>query len=213
MLADQYGYQVSRRAAASWVGARLRGSRQTSLRVALSGVGLLALLATEVSLLAASAWPFGTNAAIFVAVPLLMLGVILAAAGWVQCAEVTKGLRIASAHPFQAWPCQLERTADGKRLILLLAPDGTVVREMESVVPERVWRSLSDGRGVLWIAGDLRMECLVATPSSAEETWLAEVRPYGVSSGAGRSGGGTRAVEDEILRTVAGETFRGFLGN
>ena len=210
MLADEYGYQVSRRPAAAWVGARLRRSRKTCLRMALFGTGLLALLVTMVCLVAASAWPFGTNAAIVVAAAGLVFGSFFGLGGWLMYANDAAQLRIAAAHPFQAWPCQLERTADGKRLILLLAPDGRVVRELESTVPEQIWLSMRDGRGMLWIAGDLRMECLVATPG-AQPTWRAEGRPYGMSSGA-RGSGGLRAVEDELLRTVAGETFGRLLG-
>ncbi|MEV5545524.1 hypothetical protein AB0L35_05185 [Streptomyces sp. NPDC052309] len=212
MLANEYGYQVSRRRAESWVGERLRHSRKVYLRLALLGTALLASVVAVVFLSAASAWPLGTTAAIVIGAGGFVFGGFFGLGGWLAYANDAALVRIAAAHPFQAWPCQLERTADGKRLILLLAPDGQVARELESSVPEEIWLRMRDGRGALWIAGDLRMDCLVATPG-AEHVWRAKGRPYGASPGAGRSGGGLRAVEDELLRAVAGETFGRLLGN
>ncbi|MGP4090276.1 hypothetical protein [Streptomyces sp. KR55] len=211
MLANEYGYQVSSRRAASWLHERLRSSRDTYLRLALFGTVLLAAFVAVVCLCAASAWPFGSLAAIVIAAGGFVLGGFFGVGGWLAYANDAALLRISAQHPFQAWPCQLERTADGKRLILLLAPNGDVVRELESSVPDHVWQRMPDGRGMLWIAGDLRMECLVATPG-AGDVWRAKGRPYGASSGAGRSAGRLRAVEDELLRTVAGETFGRLLG-
>ncbi|WP_149824939.1 hypothetical protein [Streptomyces tailanensis] len=92
------------------------------------------------------------------------LGLFFLAGGLAMLSQMGPLLEVARAHPLQAWPCQLERVPGGGRVLLLLAPDGSVARELNSDVPDEVWFRMTDGRGMLWIAGDLRFTCLVAAP-------------------------------------------------
>ncbi|MFD7498966.1 hypothetical protein ACFV8T_42975 [Streptomyces sp. NPDC059832] len=109
----------------------------------------------------------------------------------------------ARAHPLQAWPSQMERVPSGGRAVLLLAPDGSVARELKSDVPDEVWFEMIDGRGMLWIAGDLRFNCLVAAPGG-RTVWRGKGTPYGSLR---QSGSGLRPLDEEFVRVVTQQAF------
>ncbi|MEV4680112.1 hypothetical protein [Streptomyces kurssanovii] len=206
MLADEYGYQVSRVPASSFPGLaeRLLSERRTARTIVMVGC----LLCAVATVLMWQWWiPAGTGVAewvIMVSVFSALMGLFFLLPGlFMVLPQAQQLVRISRAHPFQAWPCQLERLRTGEGVVLLLAPDGRVARELRSTIPEDVWRNTADGRGVLWIAGDLRFECLVATPG-ARKAWRAKGAPYGASPA---SGAGLHPVEEELIRTVTQEAF------
>ncbi|NEC50005.1 hypothetical protein G3I18_15690 [Actinospica acidiphila] len=51
-----------------------------------------------------------------------------------------------------------------ERRLMLLAPDKSVAAVFRAQVPQHVWMGMTDGRGVLWIAGDLRFPAVAAVP-------------------------------------------------
>ncbi|MFK4271105.1 hypothetical protein [Streptomyces milbemycinicus] len=206
MLADEYGYQVSRGTAATYPGVyeRLRREKNLARNCLLFAVVMVAVAVAAVQWLV----PVSLDAGVVAATAAGTLALFFGLGGAIGLAVTGSKLALARSHPFQAWPCQLEETKDHQRLILLLAPDGSVARELDSAVPDTVWRGTSDGRGVLWIAGDLRSQCLVSTPE-AKELWRAKGRPYGASPVAG--GGRLRAVEDELLRSATQEAFSAWM--
>ena len=188
MLAEEYGYAVSQGPAAYTPGLldRLKTEKRGYVRMVAS-VGLLLLAGAVLTW----AWlvPQGHTDAVPVFIgAAVVLGSFFGLGGSFMLSRALSRLRLAWAHPFQAWPCQLEQTHDRERVILLLAPDGSVARELRSDVPDHVWHRMADGRGMLWIAGDLRFQCLVAT-ENARDTWLAKGTPYGGMRGprSGRS--------------------------
>lgn len=206
MLADEYGYQVSGGTAATYPGVyeRLRREKTTARNVLLFAVVMVAVAVAAVKWVV----PVSLDAGVVVAGLAGTLAVFSGLGGAIGLAVTAPKLTVALSHPFQAWPCQLEETKDHQRLILLLAPDGSVARELDSAVPDTVWHGTPDGRGMLWIAGDLRSACLVATPD-AKELWRAKGRPYGASPVAGE--GRLRAVEDELLRTATQHAFSAWM--
>lgn len=103
----------------------------------------------------------------------------------------------------RVWPPQLERVPSGGRAVLLLAPDGSVARELKSDVPDGVWFEMIDGRGMLWIAGDLRFNCLVAAPGG-RTVWRGKGTPYGSLR---QSGSGLRLLDEELVRVVTLQAF------
>ncbi|PJN39001.1 hypothetical protein CG747_20900 [Streptomyces sp. CB02959] len=210
MLADEYGYQVSSQPAAQYFPpGRMEWMRheQRVWRGASWVAGLLAVVGVTVLLtvwipggLATPGWAVMLCTGALCSVPLAWG---IASTAYARSEPI---VNVAQEHPFQSWPCQLEQTGSGDRLLLLLRPDGGVARVLSSAVPDGVWHSMADGRGVLWIAGDLRLGCVAATPG-AEQVWAASGVPYGFD--ASRPGAGP--VEDELLRAVTHEVFDDWL--
>lgn len=65
-------------------------------------------------------------------------------------------------HPWQAWPCRMEKRYE----LHILGPRGETIKTLRSVVAteisSKVWESVTDGVGVVWLCGDLREDLLVA---------------------------------------------------
>jgi hypothetical protein len=205
MLAEEYGYQVSDRPAAEFPGVMdlLRRSQRVSLRLRASGAVALACLAVLWMFPETHIVLFGI-AFLFGPYILLIFWIMITDAGWPGAAEL---MGLARQHPFQAWPCQAEEDPKRGKRLLLLAPDGSVAREIRMKMPDSAWQEMTDGRGVLWIAGDLRFNCLIATPG-ADRVWGSKpLPPEARSSRSSR----LNAVEDELLRTATQETFRYWL--
>lgn len=208
MLAEEYGYQVSDRRAADFPGVMdlLRRSMRVTLRRGASGAVALACLVASWILFPDAHIILFAIAFLFGPFIIAIFWIMISDAGWPTAAEL---MQIAQQHPFQAWPCQAEEDPkrwNSKRL-LLLAPDGSVAREIRTKMPDSAWREMTDGRGVLWIAGDLRFNCLIATPG-ADKVWGS--RPLPPEAHSSRSSR-LNAVEDELLRTATQEAFRYWL--
>ncbi|WP_326692109.1 hypothetical protein OIE63_36510 [Streptomyces sp. NBC_01795] len=207
MLAEEYGYQVSAGRAADIPGVMdiLRSSQRRSRQRRVSGVVVLACFG--------ALWVFPATHLILFAVAFLfspivitVLWVMISDAGWPNTTEL---MRLAQQHPFQAWPCQVEEDRKGwnSKRIQLLAPDGSVAREFRTKMPDRAWQGMTDGRGVLWIAGDLRFSCLVAVPG-AGNVWGSRPMPHAPQPSRSSR---LNAVEDELIRAATQEAFRGWL--
>lgn len=209
MLADEYGYQVSPGPAGGFPGLAERLEREVrgNRTMGLTGIALWALF--PASMAVRKAFP-DTPHITYVNIVTLAVGLVLGSfclVAWHLYARQRALLAVARAHPFQVWPCQLEQTADRKRVMLLLTPDGGVARELKAEIPDDVWKNTPDGRGVFWIAGDLRFTCLAATPG-ARTTWRAEGTPHAAPSTTSARGR-LRPVEDELLRAAT----QSLLGN
>ncbi|MFB7619345.1 hypothetical protein [Kitasatospora sp. NPDC056181] len=105
---------------------------------------------------------------------------------------------ILGAHPWQVWPCRMEQAPGetGKRL-LLLAPDGAVAAAFRGEVPDQVWRGMTDGRGIVWIAGDLRFDGFAALPGG-DPCWY--IQPVPTVSGG--NGGLSEEIQQQLVRTA-----------
>lgn len=77
--------------------------------------------------------------------------------------------------PWQAWPCQIEGPApksdDVAATVTLLDSHRRSVASFRGSVPAATWHRMTDGYGVLWICGDLRLRIAVADPGGAP-IWL-----------------------------------------
>ncbi|WP_314253486.1 hypothetical protein [Streptomyces sp. DSM 40907] len=63
--------------------------------------------------------------------------------------------------------------------VLLLAPDRTVATALRGLMPRPDWLAMTDGRGVLWFCGDLRVGGWIARPADVvgSLTWMDKVDP------------------------------------
>jgi hypothetical protein len=109
-------------------------------------------------------------------------------------------LRVLENNRWQVWPCRLEETPEksAERRVLLLAPDKSVAASFRGNVPADVWLGMADGRGVLWIAGDLRFPGVAALPGGGS---LWAIKPEGPQQRAPeprRGGDGGSALDDLV---------------
>ncbi|MFF9555674.1 hypothetical protein ACF1DY_07620 [Streptomyces albus] len=167
MLAAEYGYQVSPRPAVETPGLRARlehNRRAAARRFRRTAVVLLLPMLALLVVVIVNDWSY-----------LLLLPGIVLAAGlwqfWLSSVVETPAQHWSLLTDFrwQAWPCRLEEIP-GKvsvRRVLLLAPDKSVAASFQGRVPHHVWFGMTDGRGVLWIAGDLRFPVVAALPGGA----------------------------------------------
>ncbi|MFD5752259.1 hypothetical protein [Streptomyces sp. NPDC127033] len=119
--------------------------------------------------------------------------------------------KLVEKQPWQAWPCRVEEISGdtsvlGKRRILLLASDGSVVRGFDGQMPEEVWLSMTDGVGVLWVCGDLRFSVAMA-PRGGSPIWLAAPVP-GPAPVESDQGPG---VIEEVVRQAGQDAMRAWL--
>lgn len=119
--------------------------------------------------------------------------------------------KLVEEQPWQAWPCRVEEisgetSTPGKRRVLLLAPDRSVVRGFDGPMPEEVWLSMTDGVGVLWVCGDLRFPVAMA-PRGGSPIWLAAPVP-GPAPAESSQGPG---VIEEVVRQAGQDAMRAWL--
>ncbi|WP_412078165.1 hypothetical protein ACLF6K_29795 [Streptomyces xanthophaeus] len=87
--------------------------------------------------------------------------------------------------PWQVWPCRMETVRGDASSpmvvadVLLLAPDRTVVAALRGFMRRSDWLATTDGRGLIWFCGDLRVGGWVARPADAvgSLTWMDKVDP------------------------------------
>ncbi|MFC9008222.1 hypothetical protein [Streptomyces microflavus] len=112
---------------------------------------------------------------------------------------------VALSSPWQAWPCRLEELPGGKgKGMMLLGPDKTVACTFSSPVPESIWVSTPDGRGVFWFAGDLRFGGLMSVPGGSPLWWAHPVLTPPTVASAGRR---QEAFEGAVINEAVGFAF------
>lgn len=114
---------------------------------------------------------------------------------------------------WQAWPCRIEGPApNGTHVtatVTLLGPEREAVRSFQGSVPAATWHRMTDGFGVLWVCGDLRLQIHMADPGGAP-VW--HMRPEKENSGAASPsatpGWATVAAEEAVREASAATTRR-----
>ncbi len=174
MLAREYGYQVSSRTAIHTPGIEdelVRG-RRTALVVFAGIAGPLVILPLMTMLM----FTVGLDMRIHYTVMAVCLAVAFVAAMFQGRADrISKGVVLLRGHAWQVWPCRVD-DIEGKlteRRLSLLAPDGTAAATFRTKMPQSVWSAMTDGRGVLWCAGDLRFDMVVAA-AGGSPFWIAK---------------------------------------
>ncbi len=205
MLAEEFGYQVSPRAAASQTpgvtaaaDAAYRSVLRRDWRLALGLFTVLCLPALAVR----SWW-------------LLLLPLVGVAGALMAVPLRTRALRVVtlmlSGRPWQVWPVRLgesgvRRTPDR---VELLAPDRSTAVAFMCRLPRGVRLGMTDGRGLIWVCGDLRGGVVAALPG-ADPVWLMEpVRDQQGPPPVPRRDGG---LEEELVREAARSVVWDLLG-
>ncbi|WP_405940622.1 hypothetical protein [Streptomyces sp. NBC_00207] len=183
VLAEEFGYAVSPGPAGRVPGVREKiaeGDRHWR-KLRRSNAVCAALLAAGVcGALFSSVLGVAVVAAVAV-------GLCVGVAAWPSelPARRREAMEMVRRRPWQVWPCRLEPlgsdasspmvTAD----VLLLAPDRTVAAALRGLMPRPDWLAMTDGRGLLWFCGDLRVGGWVARPADVvgSLTWMDRVDP------------------------------------
>lgn len=196
MLAEEYGYQVSPRPAADTVGVRAQVEefrKSAQRRVLWLALGSLVFLGVFYAIF--------RDDPVIVLIPLTAMVLGLSAGYRSACVKAPrKLLDLLEASHWQVWPCRLEEI-EGKavhRRVVLLAPDKSVAASFVAVVPHSVWLGMTDGRGVLWIAGDLRFQGVAAVPGG-RPLWVIEPEKPAQRSAAPAAGGAGGSGFDELV--------------
>ncbi|MGW5429291.1 hypothetical protein ACWET9_19095 [Streptomyces sp. NPDC004059] len=212
MLAEEFGYQVSSRPAEemtpsirSAMDEALTATTKKRIGMAcLGGYCFFIIFGTSL-FLAALAKPTLKWA---VACGGLLLG--CAAYSWItdssktNARELREAVTAATSSPWQVWPCRLEAVQGEEARRLLLAPDGSVASEFRSTVPGEVWTGMTDGRGLVWLAGDMRFGGIVSLPGGSPVWWarLPKTEPE-----TNPSSDIQRRIEEELTRRAIGFVF------
>ncbi|WP_329305866.1 hypothetical protein OG322_40420 [Streptomyces sp. NBC_01260] len=126
-----------------------------------------------------------------------------------ELADFERVSTAAVASPWQAWPCRVQEIAGvGDKAVLLLGPEGEVACTYQSPMPEDVWTGLTDGRGVVWFAGDVRFGGLLALPGGHPRWWAripkVEITPRPISDR-------QLHIEEELTRQAVAYVFSEWL--
>ncbi|RPF30248.1 hypothetical protein EDD96_6844 [Streptomyces sp. Ag109_G2-6] len=202
MLAREYGYQVSQTPAGevtpeplasldAWIAAS-EAKDWTTFAFFLGGVPLA---------IGGGFWA-GFGAAVLGAIlGTSVLAGIIEAFSKNQIREVRVRRNILAEQPWQVWPCRLlDATGSLPRRILLLAPDGTVAAAYQNL-PESAWLGMTDGRGIIWFAGDIRLNAMAAMPGG-DPFWSIEPVPVPPVAGALQG-----EVQEQLVRAAVQFTF------
>ncbi|MGA5548314.1 hypothetical protein [Streptomyces pseudogriseolus] len=172
MLAEEYGYQVSPRPAIDTPGV------ETQLQKFHRSRRRRGLWASFAVLLLTSGILYAFFHDTVYTLPLAFSLLFPPAAVYLSVARepVLRRRRTLESNRWQVWPCLVEEieTSAFERRVVLLAPDKSAAATFRGTMPEDVWLGMTDGRGVLWIAGDLRFPGVAALPGGAP---LWEIKP------------------------------------
>ncbi|MFJ9601241.1 hypothetical protein [Streptomyces althioticus] len=95
-----------------------------------------------------------------------------------------------------------------ERRLMLVAPDKSVAAVFRAQVPQHVWMGMTDGRGVLWIAGDLRFPAVAAVPGGDPLWRITPEKPSQRPQGSV----GTDAAFDALVSEARSAVVRHMLG-
>ncbi|MFI6085167.1 hypothetical protein ACIBBB_30075 [Streptomyces sp. NPDC051217] len=222
MLAEEYGYWISERSAKEnpaterWMRDRADQERR-NLRN--RGVGLTVLGAALCGgggcLVRFSSW----GAALFGLGPLpLLVGLLF----------LLFHRRVSGRLPpqlaemrWQAWPCRLDGPEPLLRrsvtaTVTLLSPQREAVRSYRGAVPAATWRRMTDGYGVLWVCGDLRVGLWVADPGGTP-VWFMQPATEDTRAPSAPTAPATpglaAAAADAAVRQASSAVTRSWLGS
>lgn len=109
--------------------------------------------------------------------------------------------KILVEQPWQVWPCRLvDVSGSVPRRVLLLAPDGTVAAAYQNL-PESAWLGMTDGRGLIWFAGDIRFNAVAAMPGG-DPWWEVQPAPAPAPTGALQA-----EIQEQLVREAVQFTF------
>ncbi|MFD4763134.1 hypothetical protein ACFWOJ_31075 [Streptomyces sp. NPDC058439] len=212
MLAEEFGYQVTSRPAAELT-ATVRPETERALKAAkaalaavsfgLAGPAFFFILCFIYASTSDSATPF------LIGVLGVIVAIIWNAAGTrlekAAIAELEEKIPAVLASPWQAGPCRVEAIAGGQvKRLLLLDPDGGVAREFHSAIPDAVWIGMTDGRALIWFAGDMRFGGLASLPGGSPIWWTYVPK---MTSQSAPSGPRQRLIEEELTRQAIAYVF------
>lgn len=208
MLAEEFGYQVSPRAAAEHTPGTLEDLRAVwarQSRIRNSWVISVVAIGTAVITLT-------LPHPIMYMFPAAALVGCLAGVRAVRRAErdMARSMR---SRPWQVWPVRMEaqpQTAKYRR-ISLLAPDKTTAATFNAAVPRDVWFGMTDGRGLVWFVGDLRFGGVMALPGG-RPGWVVTPLPEPPPEQRPAGGGGAGALEDSLIAEAGRSVIWELLG-
>ncbi|WP_329592141.1 hypothetical protein OG195_27325 [Streptomyces sp. NBC_01362] len=212
MLAEEFGYQVTSRPAAELT-ETVRPETEQALQAAKAALANVSMGVTGpafffivwfiIAGLRDSPTPFfigvlGVILAIF-------WNVVVASPERTAIVELEEKIPAVLASPWQAWPCRVEAIAgDQAKRLLLLDPDGGVAREFRSAIPDTVWIGMTDGRALIWFAGDMRFGGLASLPGGSPIWWVSTPK---ATSQPTPSGPRQRLIEEELTRQAVTYAF------
>ncbi|MFF4177125.1 hypothetical protein [Streptomyces sp. NPDC001750] len=140
----------------------------------------------------------------------LILGALIGSAVGTLKRKAAKLEEISSAvltSPWQAWPCRVDAIPGNQtRRLLLLDPQGEAVRQfLAPAMPHETWIGLTDGRGLIWFAGDMRFTGITALPGGNSIFWV-----HPVDTPAPQPAPSTdrqRLIEEELTRRAVTYVF------
>ncbi|MEU9018468.1 hypothetical protein [Actinomadura sp. NPDC048394] len=119
---------------------------------------------------------------------------------------------VLAEQPWQVWPCRVELVrehANPSALVhvFLLDPEENAAAVLKTRLQRATWRSLTDGYGVLWFAGDLRFGGALAHPADPADPTVsyATVAPQQPAT----ASPGSSVLMEELQRQAIGWTFGG----
>ncbi|MFF1503687.1 hypothetical protein ACFVZR_28250 [Streptomyces sp. NPDC058316] len=214
MLAEEFGYQVTSRLAVDLTAtlrpemekqceaAELRSRNSPSTE---NVVGFTIAASFIVCFIAQSWEPFFFG--MFITLLAGSLNGIIVGSKRNAAADLNQTVSGVLASPWQAWPCRVEAIAGGEaKRLLLLDPQGGAARQLLApAMPDEVWIGLTDGRGLIWFAGDLRFGGIASLPGGSPIFWV-KLIPTAAPLPA-PSDTRQRLIEEELARQAIAYVF------
>ncbi|ATL29689.1 hypothetical protein [Streptomyces formicae] len=218
MLAREYGYRVLPRTAVDTASTfrylevwrrQAKEEHRATRRRTVPGFAFLALGFCYVCFGIAGSAPLT-----FLPAPVMLL-VWCAVDDWIgkQAKQpVTQARELLTASPWQVWPCSVERTPHNAQvhLIHLLSPDREVARTFVGQMPEDAWLSMTDGRGIVLVCGDLRFVVAMAT-TRGRPVWIGQPVPTPAESDAASAQ--PPGPVDELIRQAGQDAVSNWLND
>ncbi|MER5615204.1 hypothetical protein [Streptomyces sp. NPDC002215] len=101
-----------------------------------------------------------------------------------------------------------EAAVKGAKLLMLLGPDGAVAQAFVSNMPDEAWISTTDGRGLVWFAGDMRFGEIAARPGGSPIWWVHSPQANAAPT---TSSNRQQRIEEEFTRQAISYVFSDWL--